>query len=145
MNEDDQVKLQLLEKTGYWGEFGAGVLFYCPKTNHILLDHRSSEVLNPDTYGIYGGAGDETETPLETAKREAFEETQHAVSNLTEVYVYTDNSFAYHTFLCCVDEEFIPKPLPEHEWETQGYIWCSPSNIPNNTMDAVKEMLASLF
>lgn len=44
------------EETGFWGRRGAGCLFLSNQTERILFAHRSDEVLEPNTWGTWGGA-----------------------------------------------------------------------------------------
>ena len=62
-----------LEETGFWGRQAAGCLFLAKNTGRILIAHRSWAVLEPGTWGGFGGAIDEGEDPAEAARREALE------------------------------------------------------------------------
>ena len=43
-----------------------------------------------------------------------------------ETFVSNDTKFKFHTYLCLVDEEFLPTLNKEHD----GYAWCSFSKWP---------------
>jgi 8-oxo-dGTP pyrophosphatase MutT (NUDIX family) len=110
-----------LEKTGFWGKEGAGVVFMAKSTGRLLLCHRSGAVEQPGTWGGWGGAIDAGETPVEGANREAEEETGHpGPFDIRPLYVFTSGTFRYSNFLIVVEDEF----APILNWESQGYEWC---------------------
>ncbi len=126
-NDDDHA--QELAKTGFWGKQAAGCIFMSIASGRILLAHRSQAVLQPGTWGTWGGAMDEGETPLEAVKREAFEESGKNVTNdhVVPLYVFKHDNFRYYNFLVLVAQEF----EPALNWETQGYDWCNYGDWPS--------------
>lgn len=110
----------------HWGNEGAGVLFYCPMTQRVLLAHRSQRVNEPGTWGNWGGKVELGEDPQEAAQREAEEETHHTVINLEHLYDYHDGAFTYHNYIAMVYDEF----TPSMNWETDGYQWVPLDNPP---------------
>jgi 8-oxo-dGTP pyrophosphatase MutT (NUDIX family) len=126
--------LKLFEETEYWGKKGAGILPICKETKTLLVPFRSSNVLEPHTWGVWGGKidlgeEDEYERTLsidasveEAAKREFVEESEYdGEIKLIPAYVYRDGSFAYHNFFGLVDYEF----EPVLNWETEDYRWMT--------------------
>ena len=100
----------------------SGALFYTLDTNRFLLLHRTQSKQN-DVWGLVGGTNEEKETPWEGLKREIEEE----IGSLPDIkktipletFVSNDNHFYFHTYLCVVENEFIPKLNNEHD----GYAW----------------------
>lgn len=129
LGENDEVHLQTLRQTGYWGAQGAGCLFYAKSTGRFLVAHRSDAVLEPNTWGTWGGAIDPGEDPLQAVKREVREETGYtgpAVFKHLWTFKPPKGNFLYHNFLVTVPEEF----EPEIDWENQGFAWVMPNKWP---------------
>lgn len=102
----------------------SGALFYTLDTNRFLLLHRTQSKQN-NVWGLVGGTNEDTETPWEGLKREIQEEIG-ALPNIKktiplETFVSNDDHFSFHTYLCVVEHEFIPKLNGEHD----GYAWVS--------------------
>jgi len=126
--------LKLFEETEYWGHLGAGILPICKETKRLLVPFRSGYVLEPHTWGVWGGKidlgeEDEYERTLSVdasveaaAKREFVEESEYdGEIKLIPAYVYRDGSFAYHNFFGLVDYEF----EPVLNWETESFKWMT--------------------
>lgn len=122
-NEKDHRRAR--EETGFWGRAGAGCIFLALDTNRILLNHRSDEVEQPNTWGVWGGAIDSGEKPIDAARREVQEEAGVSATDIVPLYIFHDkkSGFKYYNFLVLVDNEFTPSPNPDSEWETQGWDW----------------------
>jgi 8-oxo-dGTP pyrophosphatase MutT (NUDIX family) len=145
--EDELDNHDTLNASGFWGKsvgnkiMAAGCIFIAMSTGRILLGHRSNSVLEPGTWGGFGGASKkddngELEAPIETVRREAGEEVGH--SNVNKVikfepsYVYktkTKNgmTFEYHNFLAFVKNEF----LPDLNWENSEADWVEYGDWPD--------------
>ncbi len=109
--------------------YGAGILFYCPNTNRILLIQRSEQISSPNKWGISGGGKEQGETAEDVAKRETLEEIGYEVKgNLVPLYFYKEDANEFQTFLHCVNEEF----TPVLNWESQNYMWVELNQMPNN-------------
>ena len=116
----------ILEKdTKYWGKEAAGILTLCTKTKRFLIALRSPYVMEPETYGIFGGKLDENEhDPKKVALRELQEETEYyGEIHLKKAYVFEDKKvgFKYHNFIGLVPEEF----EAELNWENTKAIWMT--------------------
>jgi len=125
---------QALQDTGFWGNMGAGAIFMAKDTGRILLAHRSPYVQEGDTWGVWGGAIDKGERPVEAASREAQEEAgiTPKPENIIPLYVFKHQSgFQYFNYLILVDHEFTPHSTEEHAWETQGHEWVQYGNWPS--------------
>jgi 8-oxo-dGTP pyrophosphatase MutT (NUDIX family) len=119
------------ESGRFWGDEGAGIVFYCPKTEKVLVAKRSKDVNEPHTYGTWGGAIDEGENPKEAAQREAHEEAGAEVplGHIDLVFTYKDphSDFQYHNYAVVVENEFNPKLT----WETEDFYWAPLTACPS--------------
>jgi putative nucleotidyltransferase with HDIG domain len=116
----------------YWdsGNGAAGCIFIAKDTGRILLPHRSGQVLEPHTWGTWGGKVDEGETPAQAAVREIEEETGYdGEYKLTKLWVFEDPEvgFQYHNYLVIVPMEFHPKL----NWETDDAKWVEWGEWPH--------------
>jgi 8-oxo-dGTP pyrophosphatase MutT (NUDIX family) len=126
--ENDAEHTDTLKKTGFWGKQGAGCIILSKSTGKILLPHRSNKTLEPNTWGVWGGAIDGSENPQIAAKREVEEEAGYnGHAAMVPLSVFQKNDFKYHNFLAIVDEEFIP----QLNWETQNYVWTTLDELPS--------------
>ena len=124
--ENDADHQQALNQTGFWGKQGAGCIIVARGTGKILMPLRSRYVLEPNTWGTWGGAIDSQEIPAEAAKREVQEEAGYTGNVETiPLKVFQKNQFKYHNFLAIVDSEF----TPTLNWETQEAIWTDLDKI----------------
>jgi 8-oxo-dGTP pyrophosphatase MutT (NUDIX family) len=102
----------------------SGALFYTLSTNRFLFLHRAKSKRN-DLWGLVGGTNEDSETPWSGLKREVEEEIgfipdiKKAIP--LESFISKDDHFNFHTYLCIVSEEFIPRLNDEHN----GYAWVS--------------------
>lgn len=101
----------------------SGALLYTLDTNRFLFLHRANNKKN-NVWGLVGGTNEESETPWEGLRREIEEEIGKVEIKKTiplETFISSDTKFKFHTYLCVIDNEFIPKLNHEHD----GYAWCS--------------------
>lgn len=106
----------------------SGALVYALNSNRFLFLHRANSK-NKNVWGLVGGTNEETETPWEGLRREIEEEIGSLEIKKTiplETFVSTDEKFLFHTYLCVVEEEFIPNLNDEHN----GYAWVSFGHWP---------------
>lgn len=140
--DGDEEHQKALDNTGFWGKQAAGAIIMAKNTGRILLSHRSAEVLEPHTWGVWGGAIDGGESPVNGATREALEELGDiAIERKIPLYVFKSGDFRYSNFLFIVGDEFTPRPKPEHAWETDGYTWVTVGDWP----DPLHPGLVALF
>ena len=115
----------------FWGNVGAGVLPIAKNTGRILVNHRSSGVNEPNTWGVWGGALKNQESPRQGARTEFEEETEYIGHiDLIPSYIFKKERggivvFEYHNFIGLVDGEF----EPSLDWESQGYRWLTYSEL----------------
>ena len=113
-------------------------------TGRYLLSHRSAHVQEPNTWGIWGGAIDEGETPERAVHRELKEELGIKVKQkLQLLYIFKSGTFQYFNYLIVVPDEFEPPELDD--WETQGHRWCSAVDLPSPLHFGVKELVKRGF
>jgi 8-oxo-dGTP pyrophosphatase MutT (NUDIX family) len=115
-----------LDNTGFWGDRGAGAIFYSRKSKRFMLGYRSHEVLQPHTLGTFGGAIDGKEAIKAAIKREIVEETGYDKPfKLKALYVYKKGAFSYYNYIAIIDDEFTPKL----NWENEDAPWMTLSEI----------------
>lgn len=101
----------------------SGALLYTLDTNRFLFLHRANGKRN-NVWGLVGGTNEGKETPWEGLQREIVEEVGSIEIKKTvplETFVSNDEKFKFHTYLCVIDSEFIPKLNDEHD----GYAWVN--------------------
>lgn len=129
------------ESRRFWGSQGAGAVFLAEDTGRVLIQHRSSAVNEPGTWGVIGGAIDSGEQPKEAMEREAREETgYHGPMNSELIYTFQSGKFRYYNFLVRVPREF----EPQLGWESQGYVWTTLDELPEPLHFGFKALLPSL-
>jgi len=127
LKESDEEHRKALSDTGFWGKKGAGCIILCRVTKRFLLPLRSSYVLEPNTWGVWGGAIDSDEDPQISAKRELTEEAGYSGEvEMMPLSIFQKDSFRYYNFLAIVDEEF----TPQLNWETKEFTWTELDNLP---------------
>lgn len=118
---------------------GCGALFYNLDTQRFLFLHRTQSKQS-NVWGLVGGTNTEAETPWESLKREISEEIG-VVSILKtiplETFVSNDENFLYHTYLCVVKNEFLPKLNQEHD----GYAWVQFGKWPKPLHQGLRNTL----
>ena len=120
----------------------SGALFYTLDTNRLLLLHRTQSKQH-NVWGLVGGTNEDKETPWEGLKREIQEEIG-SLPNIKktiplETFVSNDDHFSFHTYLCVVENEFIPKLNNEHD----GYAWVSFGKWPKPLHSGLANTLRS--
>lgn len=127
--------------TEFWGTEGAGCVPYAEDTGRICLQKRSSGVNEPNTWGVFGGAMDDDESPLAAVRRELEEETGYGGKvRFEKLHVFSKADFRFHNFLAIVPRQFAPK----HSWESSGHAWVTLDDLPSPLHFGVKSLLPSL-
>lgn len=127
IKENDEEHQQALDDTGFWGKQGAGCIIIAADTGRILMPLRSRAVLEPGTWGTWGGAIDSNESPANAARREVQEEAgYHGHFELEPLYVFKSGTFRYYNYLAIVDNEFEPRL----DWETEKAEWFTLDQLP---------------
>lgn len=106
-----------------------GALLLANDTKRLLFLLRDNDT-HSNTWGLVGGKVESNETVMQALTREIEEEVGKPVAiNKTiplELFRSDDNNFEYHTFICLIDNEFIPHLSDEHK----GYCWCDVDSFP---------------
>jgi ADP-ribose pyrophosphatase YjhB (NUDIX family) len=107
----------------------SGAVFYAKSTKRILLLQKAAGK-HQGTWGLVGGTNIEGETAWQGLQREVVEEIGQFPSIIKtiplETFVSNDSVFNFHTYLCVIEEEFIPILSKEH----QGWAWCTVDGAP---------------
>lgn len=95
----------------------SGALLYAKSTKRILLLQKAHGK-HQGTWGLVGGTNIVGESPWQGLQREIIEEIGAmpiVIKNIPlETFVSNDNVFNFHTYLCVIKDEFIPKLSEEH-------------------------------
>lgn len=140
----------------FWGDSASGIVPICPTTKRICLGLRSEWVLEPNTWGNFGGAiglghGGELEeklTPKDNAIKELIEETGYMGEiKIIPSYIFKKGNFTYYNFIGVVEHEFdIDKTGMEHV-EVDEIAWFTLDDalsLPNLHF-GVKELLENNY
>lgn len=141
VSESDTEHYDTLLKTGYWGRQAAGCIFLAQDTGRFGIAHRSQAVLEPGTWGTWGGAIDSDEDPAEAVRREVAEEAGYTgAMKLIPLLMFQapGSTFQYHNFLAVVPAEFEPRL----DWETQDYRWVKWGEWPEPLHPGMRALLA---
>jgi 8-oxo-dGTP pyrophosphatase MutT (NUDIX family) len=107
----------------------SGALIYAKTTGRFLLLQKSRGK-HSGTWGLVGGTNVEGETPWQGLQREMIEEIGPLPNILKtiplETFVSNDSVFNFHTYLCVIDNEFVPILSDEH----QGWAWSTIDYTP---------------
>lgn len=119
---------EALAQTGFFGKQGAGCIVMAEESGRVLLALRSQQVLEPGTWGNWGGAVPEGVAPRAHALKELYEETgyQGPITNVQQMHVFEKGTFRYTNFLVVVPNEF----EPSLNWEADDYQWCTLEEWP---------------
>ena len=118
----------------------SGALFYTLDTQRFLFLHRTQS-RQADVWGLVGGTNESEEIPYQALIREIKEEIGECPSIVKsiplETFVSNDEKFNFHTYLCVVESEFIPKLNGEHN----GYAWVTFENWPKPLHQGLRNTL----
>ena len=107
----------------------SGALFYAKSTRRFLLLQKSHGK-HSGTWGLVGGTNNEGETAWQGLQREIQEEIGPAPCILKtipiETFVSNDKIFNFHTYLCVIENEFVPILSSEHN----GWAWATIDSAP---------------
>jgi len=124
----------------FWGSRGAGIMPVCPSSGKVLLVLRSSQVNEPRTWGIPGGAIDSDESYENAARRELEEELgffSHV--EIKPAFMFEKGPFKFQNFFGIVDEEF----EAILDWENEDYAWFGLNQLPSPLHFGTKALLAN--
>ncbi len=107
----------------------SGALIYARATQRFLLLQKAHGK-HSGTWGLVGGTNLQNENPWQGLQREITEEIG-SIPNITktiplETFVSNDTVFNFHTYLCVVENEFVPVLSDEHS----GWAWSTMDSTP---------------
>lgn len=107
----------------------SGALIYAKTTSRILLLQKTHG-RHAGTWGLVGGTNIEGENPWQGLQREIQEEIGHIPDIIKviplETFVSNDTVFSFHTYLCVVENEFLPVLSEEHH----AWAWSKIDTAP---------------
>jgi len=111
-------------------KIGVGTIFVSTKTKRVLLNLRAPHKSHAMSWALFGGMMEEGEQPKEALLRELREEMgfEPDIERIYpfDVYQSKDRHFKYYSFVCIVEDEFIP----ELNNESCGYCWINLGEWP---------------
>jgi len=120
----------------------SGALFYSKTTDRVLLIQKQSGK-HASTWGLVGGTNLQNETAWEGLQREVNEEigfTPEIIKIIPlETFISNDEKFNFHTYLCVVENEFIPILSDEHK----GWSWCKINSTPKPLHQGLRKSFSS--
>lgn len=119
----------------------SGAMIYSLATRRFLFLYRKQSK-NSNVWGLVGGTNEYQESPGEALYREIDEEIGKVNILKTipiETFTSRDKRFKYYTYVCTVENEFIPKLNDEHS----GYAWASYNDWPQPLHQGIVKTLKS--
>ena len=120
----------------------SGALFYSKNTKRFLLLQKARGK-HHGTWGLVGGTNLANENPWQGLQREINEEigTNPVVIKTIplETFVSNDTIFNFHTYLCVIEDEFIPILSDEH----CGWAWTTIELAPKPLHQGLKNSFAN--
>lgn len=115
----------------------SGALVYARKTHRFLLLQKAYGK-HQGTWGLVGGTNIEGENPWQGLQREITEE----IGSLPDIkktlpletFVSNDHVFQFHTYLCVVEDEFVPILSDEHS----AWAWATMDQAPKPLHQGLK-------
>lgn len=107
----------------------SGALIYAKSTRRFLLVQKAHGK-HSGTWGLVGGTNLQNENPWQGLQREITEEIGNIPAIIKtiplETFVSNDKVFNFHTYLCVIENEFIPVLSDEHI----AWAWANIDNPP---------------
>jgi len=120
----------------------SGALFYAKSTRRFLLLQKAHGK-HEGTWGLVGGTNVVGETPWQGLQREITEEIgvhPKIIKTIPlETFVSNDRVFNFHTYLCVVEDEFVPTLSDEH----QGWAWAIIDRAPKPLHQGLRNSFSS--
>lgn len=120
----------------------SGALLYAKSTKRFLLLQKAHGK-HAGTWGLVGGTTVEGENPWQGLQREITEEIgfiPEIVKTIPiETFVSNDTIFNFHTYLCIINNEFVPTLSLEH----CGWAWSTIDNVPKPLHQGLRNSLTN--
>ena len=125
-------------------KIGVGTVFVSICTQRILLNLRAPYKTHGMTWSLWGGMMEENEQPKTALLRE-LEEEMGFVPDIERIYPFDifqsrDKNFKYYSFVCVVNDEFIPILNKE----SAGYCWINLGEWPKPMHLGAKNSFCSI-
>jgi len=120
----------------------SGALFYSKSTRRFLLLQKAHGK-HEGTWGLVGGTNITGETPWQGLQREIVEEigaTPKILKTIPlETFVSNDRVFNFHTYMCVIENEFVPTLSEEH----YGWSWATIDRAPKPLHQGLRNSFSS--
>ena len=120
----------------------SGALFYAKTTRRFLLLQKARGK-HEGTWGLVGGTNVEGETAWQGLQREIREEIGAIPKILKtlpiETFVSNDKVFNFHTYMCVMQDEFVPVLSDEH----CGWAWVTIDKAPKPLHQGLRNSFSS--
>jgi ADP-ribose pyrophosphatase YjhB (NUDIX family) len=120
----------------------SGALFYAKSTRRFLLVQKAHGK-HEGTWGLVGGTNIPGENPWQGLKREVIEEIgamPKVIKTIPiETFVSNDTVFNFHTYLCVIEDEFVPILSTEHI----GWAWSTIDRAPKPLHQGLRNSFSS--
>lgn len=125
-------------------KIGVGTLIISVKTKRVLLNMRAAHKTHAMCWALFGGMMENGEQPKEALLRELVEEMGF-IPDIEKIYPFDvyqskDKHFKYYSFVCTVEDEFIP----ELNYESCGYCWIDLGQWPKPMHQGAKISFCNL-
>jgi 8-oxo-dGTP pyrophosphatase MutT (NUDIX family) len=120
----------------------SGALFYAKSTKRFLLLQKAHGK-HAGTWGLVGGTNLVGENPWQGLQREVVEEIG-AIPKIIktiplETFVSNDTVFNFHTYMCVIEDEFVPLLSLEHS----GWAWSTIDKAPRPLHQGLRNSFSS--
>jgi ADP-ribose pyrophosphatase YjhB (NUDIX family) len=120
----------------------SGALFYAKSTRRFLLLQKAHGK-HTGTWGLVGGTNIIGESPWQGLQREIIEEIGSIPVIIKtiplETFVSNDKVFNFHTYLCVIDNEFVPILSAEH----CAWAWSTVDHAPKPLHQGLRNSFSS--
>lgn len=120
----------------------SGALFYAKSTRRFLLLQKAHGK-HSGTWGLVGGTNLQNENPWQGLQREVAEEIGSVPSIIKtiplETFVSNDKVFSFHTYMCVIQDEFVPILSDEHI----AWAWSSIDYAPKPLHQGLRNSFSS--
>jgi ADP-ribose pyrophosphatase YjhB (NUDIX family) len=120
----------------------SGALFYAKTTKRFLLVQKAHGK-HEGTWGLVGGTNIAGENPWQGLRREVIEEIGAMPDIIKtipiETFVSNDTVFNFHTYLCVIEDEFVPILSTEHN----GWAWVTIDRAPKPLHQGLRNSFSS--
>lgn len=119
-----------------------GALFYAKSTKRFLLIQKAVGK-HKGVWGLVGGTNTQEETAWQGLQREIQEEIGFLPTIVKtfplEKFVSNDNLFNFYTYLCIIEDEFVPILSNEH----MAWCWSNIDHAPKPLHQGLRNSLAN--